>query len=58
MTIIEQVQQLILNDDEDQSDGLQQFYEGQPLERKGAIDTAFIFLCGYSLQTLLAGEAL
>lgn len=58
MTLIEQIQQLILTDGEDQSDRLQYYYESQPIERQGAIDEVFIFLCGYSLQTIIAGDAI
>lgn len=57
MPLIEKILQLILSDHEDQSDRLQSLYESCVANEKEVIDQAFICLCGYSLKTILAGDA-
>lgn len=56
-TLIEKIQQLMLSDTEDQSERLKSLYESCVANEKEAIDQAFICLCGYSLKTILAGDA-
>lgn len=56
-SIVQRVQELMLYDDEDQSERLQETYERASPEQRQAINDAFVCLCGYSLETILAGEA-
>lgn len=52
---------LMQTDDEtdtvDQSERIKRRYEAQEPAAREAIDDIFISLCGYSLKTIIAGEA-
>lgn len=56
-SVVERVQELMLHDDDDQSERLQETFERASTEQKQAINEIFVCLCGYSLETILAGEA-
>jgi hypothetical protein len=56
-SVVEKIQELMLHDDEDQSDRVQQAYERASPEQKQPIDEILICLTGYSLATILAGDA-
>jgi hypothetical protein len=59
--IPETVLNLLETDDETdpqgQSDRIKRRYEAQTPEVRDAIDDIFVSLCGYSLKTIIAGEA-
>jgi len=55
-TLIDLVQDAMLSDDEDrekQSGYLEDCYDKASMEAKNRIDTCFIALCGWSLDTLI-----
>jgi hypothetical protein len=55
-TLIDLVQDAMLSDDEDreeQSEYLARCYNEASVEAKNRIDTCFIALCGWSLDTLM-----
>lgn len=56
MSLIDYIEAAMLDDDadrEEQSDYLRRAYMETDTAGREAIDSAFIALCGYSLQTLL-----
>lgn len=57
VSVVQRVQELMLTDDCDQSERLQDAYERAAPEQKKVVDEIFICLCGYSLETILAGDA-
>lgn len=60
MNLIEQVLEAMQTDDENsdkQSRILKRDYEAATAAQRLAIDNAFICLCGWSLKTLIEGEA-
>lgn len=52
MSIIGQIQDAMVCDDEDQSDRLERLYEHSDEAGKALIDAALICICGYSIPTL------
>jgi hypothetical protein len=54
MSIVDVFRDEFLSDDEDQSDRLQNLYEGADEAGKKLLDDALTCLCGYSLKTLIA----
>lgn len=60
VNVLATVRELMLSDDEDeqkQSDRIKNDYEALSTSERGVVDNIFISLCGYSLATILAGEA-
>jgi hypothetical protein len=57
VSVVQKVQELMLHDDDDQSERLQDTDERATPEQKQVVDEIFICLCGYSLATILAGDA-
>lgn len=57
MTLIEHIQMAMLGVDSDDSEQLAQLYRSAPPEGRKLLDEAFICLCGWNLQTLLAQGA-
>lgn len=56
-SLIQKIHYLMTNDDDDQSERLVDTYEQSGPKEKQAIDDVFVCLCGYSLKTILAGDA-
>jgi hypothetical protein len=55
-SLVNRIERAIQNDDDDQSARLTDLYEKASMPQKGLLDEAFICLCGWSLETLIAGK--
>jgi hypothetical protein len=55
--IVPAIQELIASDDSNDGDRIRERYETSAPGTQQAIDDIFISMCGYSLKTILAGDA-
>jgi len=57
VSVVDKVRELMACDDCDQSERLRETYEAATPEQRKVVDEIFVCLCGYSLETILAGDA-
>jgi len=53
MNLISHITEQILSDDYDESKELEEKYNNASLEEKQIIDSVFLSLCGWTLETLI-----